>query len=89
MVNDESRINNEKRSSFNYFTKLNTLIDEFDFAQKNGNNKSFELIQYLVEYIIILEKTHELNNQEANVLLTKIKDVITRQDNNETSVKSV
>lgn len=89
MVNDESRINNEKRSSFNYFTKLNTLIDEFDFAQKNGNNKSFELIQHLVEYIIILEKTHELNNQEANVLLTKIKDVITRQDNNETSVKSV
>lgn len=79
----------EKRGSFNYFSKINTLIDEFDFAQKNGNNKSFELFQYLVEYIMILENTHELNDQEANALLARIRDSITKKNQSQESLTSV
>lgn len=80
---------NEKRASFNYFGRLNNLIDEFDFAQKNGNNKSFELFQHLARYIMVLEKTNELNNEEANVLLTRINDVINKDDQSEQTLRTV
>lgn len=77
-TNKDDSKNFAKRGSngFDYYNKLNTFIDEIDFALKNGNEKSFELIKYLVEYILVLEESNNLNNQQANVLLEKLKAII-------------
>lgn len=83
----ETRLN-EKRDSFNFFSRLNNLIDEFDFAQKHGNNKSFELFQHMAKYITVLEKTNQLNNEEARVLLTRINDVINKNNQSQETLRS-
>ncbi|CAF1041706.1 unnamed protein product, partial [Brachionus calyciflorus] len=80
----QNEVNNQpsKRNldRFDYFNKINTLIDEIDFAYKNGNEKSIDLVKYLIEYIMLLEQTNELNNLQSNILLERIKEIFSKVD---------